>query len=86
MGCQLAVCVPDKDMILIYNGDNQGKEDVCQCIIDDFMKLIVNTSSEEPIEEMAIHRPKATTKSHSWGSAGSIVGERRNNTITAMLM
>ena len=51
MGCQFAVCVPKKDMILIYNGDNQGKEDVCQCIIDDFMKLIVNTSSEEPIEE-----------------------------------
>ena len=25
MGCQYAVCVPGKDLIMIYNGDNQGK-------------------------------------------------------------
>ncbi|MBR2883816.1 MAG: serine hydrolase [Clostridia bacterium] len=51
MGCQFAVCVPQKDMILIYNGDNQGKENVRQCIVADFMRLIVNASSENSIEE-----------------------------------
>ncbi len=24
MGCQIALCIPDKDIIMVYNGDNQG--------------------------------------------------------------
>ena len=51
MGCQFAVCVPKKDIILIYNGDNQGKEDVRRCIIADFMRLIARDASDSPIEE-----------------------------------
>ena len=51
MGCQFAVCFPHKDIILIYNGDNQGKENVQQCIVKDFVNLIVNTAVENPIEE-----------------------------------
>lgn len=34
MGCQFAICTPDKDMIMIYNGDNQ-------CSIPDLAKDIV---------------------------------------------
>lgn len=51
MGCQFAVCFPKNDMILIYNGDNLGKHEVRQCIVRDFVKLIVNTAEENPIEE-----------------------------------
>ena len=51
MGCQFAVCVPEKDMVLIYNGDNQGKENVRQCIIADFIRLIARAAADNSIEE-----------------------------------
>lgn len=51
MGCQIAVCVPDKDLILIYNGDNQGKDFAHKVIIDSFFKLIVDKAADAPLEE-----------------------------------
>ncbi len=51
MGCQYAVCVPDKDIILVYNGDNQGNQFAMQIIIDNFFRLIVNECSDAPLEE-----------------------------------
>lgn len=51
MGCQYAICVPDKDLILVYNGDNQGKENVRACIIDSFFELIVNNMLDKPLPE-----------------------------------
>ncbi len=47
MGCQLAVCVPDKDLIMIYNGDNQGNDMAKKIIIDGFFDLIVKASEDE---------------------------------------
>lgn len=44
MGGQLAVCVPHKDLILIYNGDNQGQPNNFASkknVIDSFFDLIV---------------------------------------------
>lgn len=41
MGCQFAVCVPDKDIILIYNGDNQGIACAEEIIIRSFFDEIV---------------------------------------------
>ena len=49
MGCQLAVCVPHKDMILIYNGDNQGNADAKAVIIDRFFDEIVSAAEDSPI-------------------------------------
>ena len=65
MGCQYAVCVPKKDLILIYNGDNQGKENVRQCIIDSFFELIVNTVSDNPLPENAEAYNKLVKRTHS---------------------
>ena len=49
MGCQLAVCVPQKDLIMVYNGDNQGKNSAKEYIIDKFFELIVrNETTFEP--------------------------------------
>lgn len=45
MGCQFAVCVPDKDMIMIYNGDNQGNPLATEIIIGTFFDLIVNSDT-----------------------------------------
>lgn len=51
MGCQFAVCVPDKDLILIYNSDNQGKESRRHCIIDEFFNIIADNASEIPLPD-----------------------------------
>ena len=56
MGCQLAVCCPDTDTILVYNGDNQGFADLAkEKIIEEFFKLIVRPIKEDSITE----NPKA---------------------------
>jgi len=51
MGCQLAICVPDKDIILIYNGDNQGIANAKDIIIDNFFEYIVRPATDEALEE-----------------------------------
>ena len=51
MGSQYAICVPDKDIILIYNGDNQGKENVVSVIFDGFFDLIVNQAENTTLPE-----------------------------------
>ena len=51
MGCQFAVCVPHKDMILIYNGDNQGEPAAKSIIIDTFFNLIVNDAQEKSLPD-----------------------------------
>lgn len=40
MGCQYALCVPEKELIMIYNGDNQGNANAERIIFDNFFQLI----------------------------------------------
>lgn len=57
MGCQLAVCVPDKDLILIYNGDNQGIFDQKEAVIKPFFELVSRTAQDAPLpENSAAHK------------------------------
>ena len=49
MGCQFAICVPDKDLIFIYNGDNQGRPGAEKLIIDNFFELIARTANSTPL-------------------------------------
>lgn len=51
MGSQFAVCVPGKDLILIHNGDNQGKDTSTPEIIDKFFDWIVDNAEDEPLPE-----------------------------------
>lgn len=51
MGSQYAVCVPDKDIIMVYNADNQGKEQVRKLIFDGFFDYIVNSAQDHPLPE-----------------------------------
>ena len=51
MGCQFAVCVPETDIILMYNGDNQGTELAKDLIVDNFFGLISRTAQNEPLPE-----------------------------------
>ena len=51
MGCQFGICIPDKDLIMVYNGDNQGKDLAKSIIFENFFRLIVRTAADEPIAE-----------------------------------
>jgi len=51
MGCQYALCVPEQDIIMVYNADNQGKEEVINNIFIKFYELIVNPAKCAPLPE-----------------------------------
>ncbi len=51
MGCQFALGVPGKDLILIYNGDNQGNPLAKAVIIDGFFRLISENTAGGSLPE-----------------------------------
>ena len=51
MGCQLGVCVPDKDIVFVYNGDNQGNELAKAIIVDGFFDYIARAASDGELPE-----------------------------------
>lgn len=51
MGSQYAVCVPDKDIIMVYNADNQGLANQTRLIFDKFFELIVEDAADEALPE-----------------------------------
>ncbi len=51
MGSQFAICVPGKDLIMVCNADNQGKEQSRDIIIDNFFKMIVDKIADAPLAE-----------------------------------
>jgi len=55
MGCQFAIGVPDKDLIFIYNGDNQGNDGAQEIVIGNFFKCIARTAQNVTLPE----NPKA---------------------------
>ena len=74
MGCQLCVCVPDKDMILVYNGDNQGNDIAKHIIVDEFFNQIVRPAidAEIPKDETAERSLKEYAKTLKLYSVKSI--------------
>ena len=58
MGCQFAICVPHKDLILIYNGDNQGYDVARYYIFDYFFDIIVNNMQDEKVEPNVIEQSR----------------------------
>lgn len=51
MGCQLAICMPDKDLILVYNGDNQDNALAKSRIIDGFFDIVYDTVEDAELPE-----------------------------------
>lgn len=51
MGCQFALCVPEKDLILVYNGDNQGRPAAEKIILDRFFELVVRRAEDTVLPE-----------------------------------
>lgn len=58
MGSQLAICVPDKDIIMMYNADTQGRDPLARDIImDAFFRMIVRPASDAALpEDTAAHQ------------------------------
>ena len=51
MGCQFALCIPEQDLILIYNGDNQGNSMAANWVLDTFFEQIAWTASNTALPE-----------------------------------
>ncbi len=85
MGCQLAICVPDKDIILVYNADNQGKDYAKKFIIDNFFKLIARNAVDEELPENPVAAKELEDYSSqlkllaAYGDKKSSVVEKINN-------
>lgn len=58
MGCQLALCIPDKDLIMVYNGDNQGNVLAKKIIIDNFFEIIADSVDDNELGENEIEISK----------------------------
>lgn len=66
MGAQLAVCVPDKDIIMMFNGDTQGRDPAARSILmDGFFRLISRPAAEDslPADAAAAEELTALTAS-----------------------
>lgn len=51
MGCQFAVCIPDKDMVFVCNADNQGKDFAKRVIIKGFFDMVARTAVDGELPE-----------------------------------
>jgi len=51
MGCQYSVCLPDKDLIFIITGDNQGLDGAADLILSAFYEIIVDHLEEKALPE-----------------------------------
>jgi hypothetical protein len=51
MGCQFAICCPDKDIVFVYNGDNQGNDLAKSKVIDGFFDIVYNSITDSALPE-----------------------------------
>ncbi len=51
LGDQYAYAIPDKDLLLVCTGDNQGKPDAGRLIFDGFRQFIVQRTADTPLPE-----------------------------------
>lgn len=59
MGCQFALCIPEKDLIFICNADNQGNADAKNIILDGFYDMIAVHAGEPLPEDPAAQKALA---------------------------
>lgn len=85
MGCQFAICVPDKDIICVYNADNQGKTYAKKVIFENFFKYIARPAENEEVDvdEKAVKELEEYTSNlkllTTYGEKTSPIIEKINN-------
>ena len=87
MGCQLCVCVPDKDIVFVYNGDNQGNQIAKDVIIDELFDLIIRPAidGELPEDEDAVASLKEYVASLKLYAAKSETGREFEEKINGKI-
>lgn len=50
-GSQYAICVPDKNIIMVYNGNNMDKSEARKIILDNFFNMIVRRTEDFAFED-----------------------------------
>ena len=80
MGCQFALCVPEKDLIFVCNADNQGNPDAKNIILDGFYDIIVKNTADtfpkDPAAEESLAAYVSTLKLFSaYGDTTSTLAE-----------
>jgi len=89
MGSQYAVAVPEKDMIFVCNGDNQGKPDAGDIILKNFYHMIALSAGDPFVEDtVTLESLKAYQSGlklfSAYGSLKSSMADRANGvTFTA---
>ncbi len=71
MGSQYAICVPHKDLIMIYNADTQGVPSVKNIVIDNFFRIFVD---KKPFGASATNLAQLTSSlklAVAWGQKSS---------------
>ena len=51
MGCQFALCVPSQDVLLVYNGDNQGNPNAKNVVLDGFFDIVLSEITSDALPE-----------------------------------
>lgn len=66
MGCQLALCIPEKNIIMVYNGDNQGNGYAKKIIIDEFFDIVVKNAVDGEISDsVSVEKEREALKSYA---------------------
>ena len=65
MGDQLAVCMPEKDIIFVCNSDNQGNPAEYEILVSAFLNLIVKKAKDTPIPENPAAKSRLDEISHN---------------------
>lgn len=87
MGSQFAICVPDKDLIMIYNGDNQGNAIANSVIFDGFFRMVARKAlstalPENPTAVSLLNQPRKLYCAH--GSPSSAFQEKIDGALYAL--
>ena len=83
MGCQFTLCVPDRDLIMVYNGDNQGYKPAASLIVGGFFDYIVDSMKEKPLAD----DPKGFAHLEEFASSlklSAVLGEKSTDFAKAL--
>ena len=80
MGCQFAIAVPHLDLIMVYNGDNQGNPIAKKVIFDSFFNIIVrpehNLRCPKKAQASLAEYAKGLKLGVMWGNTESAFSEK----------
>ena len=83
MGCQFALCIPDKEIIMVYNGDNQGNSAAKKIVFENFFRLISRPAGE-PLPPTAEQLPQNLQLYYPKGEKHAAIEQEINGKVYKM--